>query len=453
MRPADPFAAIKALVIRRTLHHYYEDKEPLLRERVLRRMEALRLDADAYLVLLGGASGSEAEWSALEDEITVGETFFFRFAEQFAALGQTILPTLIRDRAERRTLRIWSAGCSTGAEPYSVAILLHRLLGDRLPDWSVSILGTDISEAALSAARAAEYGDWALRSLPEAERRRDFVAVPGPHATRWQLRPVFQRMVRFERRNLLGLVEADPSTLPQYDLLLCRNVLIYFGPDHVQALLCRFGASLAPDGWLLLGHAETGGFEPAGLRAVAVDGTSAWMRKEAPASTPPVTRLPDLPPAAQRRRDPVFPPARSQEPDAGSEAQAVERVRALADLGASDAAWRLCRDEIERHPLCADLFFYAALLEQARGRGADAEADFRRAIYLCKQFAMAHYHLGLLLTDRGDPASGRRSIAEAGRLAAALPADAELPCGDGMTAGRLHRLARLDWLGNVSHAP
>ncbi len=440
MQPADPFAAIKALVIRRTLHHYYQDKEPLLRERVLRRMATLGLDSHAYLALLEGAPGSEAEWSALEDEITVGETFFFRFAEQFAALRQTILPALIRDRADHRTLRIWSAGCSTGAEPYSVAILLHRLLGDRLPDWSITILGTDISEAALSAARTAEYGDWALRSLPEAERC-DFVAMPGPHATRWRLRPAFQRMVRFERRNLLALVEAEASALPQYDLLLCRNVLIYFGPEHVQALLCRFGASLAPDGWLLLGHAEAGGFELAGLRAVAVDGTTAWMRKEvlAPRRT---SRLPDPPPAAPRRRSPPAPPP----PDADSEAQAVERVRALADSGASDAAWRLCRDEIERHPLCADLFFYAGLLERALGRGADAEADFRRAIYLCKQFAMAHHHLGLLLTDRGDPASGRLSIAEAGRLAAALPDDAELPCGDGMTAGRLHRLARLDWI-------
>ena len=459
--PSDPFAAIKALVIRRTLHHYYDDKEPLLRERVLRRMATLGLDAHRYLALLQGAPGSDAEWSALEDEITVGETFFFRFAEQFAALSHTILPTLIRDRAERRTLRIWSAGCSTGAEPYSVAILLHRLLGDRLPDWSISILGTDISEAALSAARTAEYGDWALRSLPEAERRRDFIAVPGPHATRWRLRPAFQRMVRFERRNLLGLVEADPSTLPQYDLLLCRNVLIYFSPDHVQALLCRFGASLAPDGWLLLGHAEAGGFELAGLRAVAVDGTSAWMRGQAPVPVPaptpprPIPRLPLPPPAVRRRRDPAFPPARPPEPDADGQlqAQAIERVRALADSGASDAAWRLCRDEIGRHPLCAELFFYAALLEQALGRVADADADFRRAIYLCKQFAMAHYHLGLLLTDRGDPASGRRSIAEAGRLAAVLPVDAELPCGDGMTAGRLHRLARLDWLGNVPQAP
>ncbi len=456
MQPADPsgtFAAIKALVIRHTLHHYYEDKEPLLRERVLRRMAQRRVDAAAYLALLQGGPDSDAEWSALEDEITVGETFFFRFAEQFAALDRTVLPTLIRERAASRTLRIWSAGCSTGAEPYSVAILLHRLLGEHLPDWSISILGTDISEAALAAARAAEYGEWALRSLPEAERRRDFVAVPGPHATRWRLRPAFQRMVRFERQNLLGLIEADPSTLPQYDLLLCRNVLIYFHPDRVQSLLRRFEASLAPDGWLLLGHAEAGAFEPAGLRPVPLDGTVAWMRSGAPAAPQPIPR-PTRPLSPTRRhRQHVSPPAPAPEPDLGNQAQAVERVRSLADSGAPDAAWRLCRNEIGRYPLCAPLFFYAALLERTLGRETDAEADFRRAIYLCKQFAMAHYHLGLLLTDQGQLVPGRRSIAEAGRLAAGLPDDAELLCGDGMTAGRLRRLVRLDWLGGLPSAP
>ena len=457
MQPAEPapaFAAIKALVIRRTLHHYYENKEPLLRERVLRRMAVLGIDADAYLALLQDGRNADAEWSALEDEITVGETFFFRFAEQFAALERTILPALIRDRGDQRSLRIWSAGCSTGAEPYSVAILLHRLLGDRLADWSVSILGTDISAAALDAARAAEYGDWALRSLSDAERRRDFVAVPGDRGSRWRLQPAFQRMVRFERQNLLHLIEADPSFLPHYDLVLCRNVLIYFGADRVQALLQRFGKVLAPDGWLLLGHAEAGAFELAGLRPVDVDGATAWMRADVPAS-PQGEPMPARPGTATRRparppRAPTAPAAARAPVSARAEAEAVERVRVLADSGASEAVLRSCRDEIRRHPLCAALFFYAGLLERALARPSEAEADLHRAIYLCAEFAMAHYHLGLLLMDRGRAAAGRRAIAEAGRLAAGLPSDAELLCGDGMTADRLRRLARLDWPGDLA---
>ncbi len=90
---------------------------------------------------------SESEWAALEAENTIGETFFFRYAEQFAALRETILPERIAARADERRLRIWSAGCSTGAETYSLAILLRELLGERLPDWRIGLTGTDINHA------------------------------------------------------------------------------------------------------------------------------------------------------------------------------------------------------------------------------------------------------------------------------------------------------------------
>ncbi len=469
--PADPelaFGAIKALVIQRTLHHYYADKDGQLRDRVQRRMAATGTDAFGYLALLQGTGepAAEAEWTALETEITIGETFFFRYVEQFAALSEVILPTLLRARAATRRLRIWSAGCASGAEPYSVAILLHRLLGDSLADWSVSILGTDLDAAALEAARRAEFGHWTLRSLSEADRRRDFVPVDDSDGRRWRLRPAFRDMVRFERQNLLALVEPGAPPPPaDYDLVLCRNVLIYFHPERVQALVRRFGESLAADGWLLLGHAEAGSFTPDGLRAVTLDRTVAWMRADvaavAAAPTPP-SRLP--PPAAaparpaadatHRRADRVRPipaPAPNLAPDPATplepERAAVEEVRRLADAGATEAALDRARQMLLLHPVSAPLFFYAALLGRGLGRDGDAEADFRRAIYLCKSFAMAHYHLGLLLTETGRPEAGRRAIAEAAKVAAAAPADEVLSCGDGITAARLRLLTRLDWLG------
>ncbi|MFD0936364.1 CheR family methyltransferase, partial [Methylobacterium trifolii] len=170
---ADPgYAALKAQIVARTGHHYYADKDDLLFDRLRRRFKARGVDsAAAYRALL---LADADEWAALEAEITIGETFFFRYAEQFAALRQTILPGLIAAREAQRSLRIWSAGCSTGAEPYSVAILLHELLGDALPAWEIHILGTDISAEALATARAAEYGRWALRTLPHEERLRHF---------------------------------------------------------------------------------------------------------------------------------------------------------------------------------------------------------------------------------------------------------------------------------------
>jgi chemotaxis protein methyltransferase CheR len=305
---ADPaYAALKARIIARTGHHYYADKDDLLSDRLRRRFRALGVaDAAAYAALLERAA---EEWTALEAEITIGETFFFRYAEQFAALRATILPDRIAARAGERTLRIWSAGCSTGAEPYSLAILVHELLGPALPDWQVTILGTDISAEALATARAAEYGRWALRTSPPEERMRYFRAVPArPGAAReggYALREAYRRMVRFERRNLLELVEnRAPPHLDGFDLILCRNVLIYFDAETVAALMRAFGARLRGSGWLLIGHAEPNPAFAGWLDAVNLPGTVAYRRPGEPETAEPPAA------ASAPWRPPVLPPAR-----------------------------------------------------------------------------------------------------------------------------------------------
>ena len=147
-----------------------------------------------YLALL---EESEAEWAALESEITIGETFFFRYAEQFAALRRTILPERIAARGDERRLRIWSAGCSTGPETYSVGIVLHELLGERLPEWRIGLTGTDINRDVLAVARRAVYGTWALRTLG-AEERAEFLESLG------LVEPGLHRLIR-EAYRLLGL--------------------------------------------------------------------------------------------------------------------------------------------------------------------------------------------------------------------------------------------------------
>ncbi|MFC7551233.1 CheR family methyltransferase [Pseudoroseomonas wenyumeiae] len=156
--PDADFLRLKALLIRRTGHFYYEDKDDLLWDRVRRRLHALNLrGAGAYLDLLQDGARGEAEWAALEAEITIGETFFFRYAEQFAALRNTILPEILARNAATRRLRIWSAGCANGSEPYSVAILLRQMLGEAIADWRITLLGTDLNEASLGSARLGTF--------------------------------------------------------------------------------------------------------------------------------------------------------------------------------------------------------------------------------------------------------------------------------------------------------
>ncbi|MCJ2039698.1 protein-glutamate O-methyltransferase CheR [Methylobacterium sp. J-059] len=462
----DPgYAVLKARIIARTGHHYYADKDDLLFDRLRRRFKACNVaDAAAYDARLNAGAG---EWAALEAEITIGETFFFRYAEQFTALRETILPGLIAGRAAERSLRVWSAGCSTGAEPYSVAILLHQLLGPALADWRVAIVGTDISVAALATARAAEYGRWALRTLPVEERLRHFHRIPAsPGAAReggYALRPEFRRMVRFERQNLMSLVDGTAAEgFDGFDLILCRNVLIYFSAETVAAIVRALGRRLRPGGWLLIGHAEPHPAFACWLDAVNLPGTVAYRRPlesaslpappdpaepaglERPPAATPIEPGPALEallavPAGDAVAEAIRPvPAASAPTVVDETAEDVARtIRMLADSGDTGAAWRLLRNALAARPTDASLRLYEGLLALGFGREAEAERAFRGALYLDRGYVMAHYHLGLLLGALGRTADARRALDNAVALSQALPPDAALPEGDGARAGEI----------------
>ena len=266
-------------MIARTGHFYYADKDDVLWDRVRRRLAAVRLpDVESYVRLLDDPQAGPAEWRRLEGEITVGETYFLRYVEQFTALKAHILPELIARHAQTKRLRIWSAGCATGAEPYSVAILLAELLGDQIADWRLTILGTDINESALAAAREARFGAWALRSLSAEQKQAWFTQDDRT----WRLRPRFRSLVRFQYGNLLDLLgPAAPLDLTDFDLILCRNVLIYFHPDAMNAVVGALAQRLGDEGWLLVGHAEPNpGFE-AHVRTITLPGAVAYRRRTA----------------------------------------------------------------------------------------------------------------------------------------------------------------------------
>lgn len=513
------FGALKRLVIERTGHFYYEDKDDLLAERLARRYaETGCRDTAAYIERLQNGFEGEAEWRALEAEITIGETFFFRYKEQFEALRTTILPNLIARKAESRRLRIWSAGCANGSEAYSVAIMLHRLLGEQIDGWRISILGTDINEAFLAKAKQASFNAWALRSLNAEERLQDF--KPEPDGRHWTLRPRYRGMVRFERHNLMSLLDGTaPLQMTDFDLILCRNVLIYFQMTVVERLVAALGQRLAGGGWLLVGHAEANPNFTASLALVNLPGTVAYRRPgdgmadEGAESPPPAqpfglasfTALPDMgtgmgmgmgtgtgfgiwpaigaPVEMPRDRSdqasgklpdagfrpwplpgvapfdwtplpvPEAPtPAAVPEPSAaraptGAESGLLDtttaEARTRADAGDIAGARLACAQGLALDPMSPSLHFLDGVIAMAEKRAAAAEAAFRRAIYLYKNFAMAHYHLGLLLVEDGRVAAGRRALVTAAGIAGQLADEAPLMEGDGLTAAGLRSVIRL----------
>ena len=229
---------------------FRDESRYLLERRLAGRLEALGIrDYDAYHRYLRFDPGRAAELQLAIDLLTTNETYFYREPPQLDALAREILPQLARTRAAERSLRILSAGCSTGEEAYTLAILVKD--GRLFEGWDVEIVACDISMRCIDHARAGVYGEHAFRN-PESEPMRRWFHLRGG---KWAIDETIRRMVRFGRDNLL-----DPhalSTVSRVDVLVCRNVMIYFDVAARKQVLRTFHQKLRDGGWLLLGHSES----------------------------------------------------------------------------------------------------------------------------------------------------------------------------------------------------
>ena len=183
------------------------------------------------------------------EAMTTNESFFFRDIKPFEQFRTIVLPELLRARAATRRLRLWSAACAAGQEPYSLAMILADEQA-RLAGWRVTLLASDISGEMVARAQAASYSQFEVgRGLP----LKYLVRYFDPESDRWQLKPELSKMVQFRTINLLD----DLTELGRFDAIFCRNVLIYFDQETKTSLLDRVAGMLPPDGFLCLGGAET----------------------------------------------------------------------------------------------------------------------------------------------------------------------------------------------------
>lgn len=227
--------------------HLVDGKEELVKSRLARRLRATGMPSyEAYLDHVSTEAGRREELVALIDALTTNKTSFFRESRHFDFLRERVAPGWAASMPEE--IRIWSAGCSSGEEPYTLAMVLADL-----PLPRVRILGTDISTRVLATARAGEYPEEGLRDIPEALRRAHLERVPGATPPRFRVRDTLRRPITFARLNLMG-----PWPMQRdFHLVLCRNVMIYFDAPTRERLLQRFFQVLAPGGFLLVGHSES----------------------------------------------------------------------------------------------------------------------------------------------------------------------------------------------------
>ena len=220
------------------------------------RVQALKLSTyESYNDLLNTASDlSQSEWRELIRQITIAETYFMRDKGHIHLLQNNILPELITAQQSSKTLRIWSAGCSTGEEAYSLAILLQELIPDP-QNWRLRIVGSDLNPEVVQKARQATYGDWSLRSLTDKQKSLYFTQ----QGNLWRLHDSLCKMATFYSNNLVDDDFSQSSDFRNFDLILCRNVFIYFEPKAIKKVLHRFQNALKPKAYLITGHMELHG--------------------------------------------------------------------------------------------------------------------------------------------------------------------------------------------------
>lgn len=239
----------RSAIVRRIGLQFDDAKLGFLGDVLQRRLSRLACSSTCYIAALE-REPPQRELSALAEELTVGETYFFRHNDQFRALAEVALPQRVRARDRTRTLRLLSAGCASGEEAYSLAIVTKQISAD--PSWNVFIHAVDLNPIAVAKAKRARYSAWALRDAPP-EIKTKWFRSEGRDLV---LRRTVRDAVQFEEGNLANgdLTLWQPDC---YDVVFCRNVLMYFDPEQMRAAVARIAASLAPGGFLFLGHAET----------------------------------------------------------------------------------------------------------------------------------------------------------------------------------------------------
>lgn len=245
------FTQLAKIIYDRSGIHFPDAKKYILESRLSHRLGELELDSfDQYIALLSMGPYQQDEFQEMFNRITINETSFFRNDAQLDVFEKRVLPELLEARARTKRLRIWSAACSTGDEPFTIAILIHRTLGVRLADWKVEILGTDISERALNVAMEGNYTSYSIRTTPKMVLDKYFTT----DGRNYNLKPEIRSMVSFEKHNLKDRLAAKRHGT--WDVIFCRNVLIYFDDAMKKQVVNMFGEQLADDGTLFIGHSE-----------------------------------------------------------------------------------------------------------------------------------------------------------------------------------------------------
>ncbi len=473
------FQQIKEFIAQNTGMVYYNDKEKDLAFKLNKRMQHIGVkNYRDYLALLNRPKEGTEEFDRLINTLTIGETHFYRDNNTFKGLKEVILPRVIAKNKHSRGLRIWSAGCASGEEAYSISILLRQEFPHLFPTWDITILGTDINRGFLARAIEARYGDWSFRETPGPIKASAFARK----GKLFHLLPQYKMGVTFQYHNLVkNPFPSLVNNLVAFDIILCRNVIIYFKEPTIRTLLRRFRDTLTDEGWLIVGHADHNPLYFGDFTSFAFPGAFFYHKgaqveefptfKPSPQYAPSRTPFPGVRKTTRQGSPPIFPkvsipPAPPPAPPAPPEPPApliqtapppstaplpespppgespIDTLCKLTNAGRWDKALQLAQHIQKEDNLDPRAYFYGALVREQTGHTGEAESLLRKCIYLDRRFVPAHYHLGLLLQNKRNIKGARKSFENVLTLLEGLRDNHVFDCADGISTSQLKELTQ-----------
>lgn len=451
-------------------HHQIND----LYKTIIEACKKFKCTPEEYLVNIVNSDSTSATLDHLITGITIGETYFFRDKQQMKLLREKILPEMIKLKREKNqlSLRVWSAGCSSGEEIYSIAIMLCEMLDD-IKHWNLSLLGSDINTVSLKKAMLSEYSEWAMRSISEEYKKKYFAQTNKSYL----LSPEIKKLVNFKYINLSD--NAFPlmfNGTNAQDLIICRNVLIYFDAETIAQLMKRLEKSLAQEGYLLLGASDpiiTSGLnldfhykeglyfthvkdpkilKPENRRALPSQlEISKKPQLILPKANPPKlhTHTIENEQAFNQKITKLLNEGKWQEiltavsmqktinGKSESEFLLNAQATASANLGKLEEALQFCHENIRLYPQNPYTYYTLSLILSEMNNISEAVAALRKALFLDHQFVIGHYQLGLLLLRDKSESLGLKSLFNALKIAQSKNPQEKVPYFNDLDYGRL----------------
>lgn len=458
------------------LHFAEKDKKD-----VERKLKATSLDFGFSNIIdfvdwVIGSDLSHEQVTLFAKHFTVGETYFFRDSNIFNLFETKIFPDLIKQRQSNgRFIRIWCAACCTGEEPYSLAILLDRMIPD-IETWNILILGTDINPIFLKKAQQGIYKKWSFRATPEPIRRAYFTE---DKENQFKIIPKINKMVHFTCLNLIE--DKYPSLINQthsMDLILCNNVLIYFTKDKIKHTIHHLAESLIETGYLLVSALEVPYVQDEKLESHIMQSVTLFQKNSSPTKNiPPIQPIPLkkpsllVPPTPKskveyfQKEDTFKSPKQVDNENVysdlfqkGNYDELIKKIeakltcefdlpgntalitllaRSYANKGETEKAKKYLEQILQKDKLNPDLYFFYSTLLQELGQFSQAVAALKKALFLDQNHVISYYSLGNLLLSLGKIDEADRNFRNAMQLLEKMENSSFLIELGGITVGRL----------------